>query len=196
MTVPVIAPIVEGHGEREAVQALLARLLPWLDDQRYVHVHPPNRKPRDLLLKSHGLAAALREAMTLRPLPSGVLIMIDADDECPMTLAEHLRDLAKVVHPDAPSFVVIPNREFEAWFLAAASSFAGKFGLPEDLRPPPDPEAIRDAKGWFTKRMPRGRPYKPAVHQKQFAKLLDLDAARGSSRSFRKLCSDLERILT
>jgi hypothetical protein len=132
--------------------------------------------------------------MTLHPRPSGVLLMIDADDECPVELAGRLRDLAKEVHPDAPGFVVVPNREFEAWFLAAASSFAGKFGLPEDLRPPPDPEAVRDAKGWFTKRMPRGRPYKPAVHQKQFVKHLDLDAARENSRSFRKLCSDVERM--
>jgi hypothetical protein len=46
---------------------------------------------------------------------------------------------------------VLANKEFEAWFLAGASSLAGHHGFPADLAPPPEPESIRGAKEWLTK---------------------------------------------
>ena len=133
--------------------------------------------------------------MALRPRPTGILLMIDADDDCPVALGEHMRSLAKEIRPDAPVFTVIPNREFEAWFLASASSFAGLFDLPNDLETPKNPESIRDAKGWFTKRMPPGIKYRESFHQKRFVKHLDLEVARANSRSFRKLCFDLKLMI-
>lgn len=195
MTYPAIASVVEGQGEAEAVQGLLHRLLPWLNDVTYVHCHVPNRKHRGLLLKQDGMAAALRETMALHPRPTGILVMVDADDDCPVKLAQHLLSLARTVRSDAPVFTVIPNREFEAWFLASAPSYAGMFELPNDLEPPTDPERIRDAKGWFSRQMPSGRAYKPATHQKAFVKHLEFEAAHANSRSFRKLCSDLKLMI-
>jgi hypothetical protein len=62
--------------------------------------------------------------------------------------------------------------------------------LPQDLAPPPDPEAVRDAKGWLSDRTPRGRSYKPTVDQAALAQIFDLDLAQGA-RSFRKFIKDV-----
>ncbi|HMC63294.1 MAG TPA: hypothetical protein VKJ01_29125, partial [Candidatus Solibacter sp.] len=39
--------------------------------------------------------------------------------------------------------VILPEREFEGWFLVAAESIRGKRGLPADLDPPQNPEIDR-----------------------------------------------------
>lgn len=71
--------------------------------------------------------------------------------------------------------VVIPC-EFEAWLIAGAVGLAGKRGLPPNLRPPPEPEGIRDAKGWLAARMARG--YHETRDQEPFAAVFDLAGAR------------------
>ena len=80
--------------------------------------------------------------------------------------------------------VVIAVREFEAWFVAAASSLAGAGKLGAATAAPADPEAIRDAKGWLSRGL--GRPYDEVRDQPSLAALFDLDAAR-ACRSFDKL---------
>ncbi len=53
-----------------------------------------------------------------------VLILLDADDDCPVDLAADLYRRALEVLDEAVVAVVVPQREYEAWFLAAAGSLA------------------------------------------------------------------------
>ena len=68
--------------------------------------------------------------------------------------------------------VVVANREYEAWFLAAAGSLAGMSNLPDSLVAPEDPEDIRGAKEWISKKMGVSHKYSPARHQVVFRQLL------------------------
>ena len=91
---------------------------------------------------------------------------------------------------------MLANREFEAWFLAAAASLAGQLGFSRDLRPPENPEAPRDCKGWLSKQRPHGHPYKETVDQAPIASAFDLKTAREKSPSFDKFYRDVTWLLT
>ena len=66
---PVIASIVEGHGEEKALLGLLHRLVPHLREGAYAHIPPPYRLPRDRMLKPEPLAQALTIVTARRPSP-------------------------------------------------------------------------------------------------------------------------------
>ena len=192
---PVIASLVEGHGEETAVPVLLRRVVAFIDPYAYAETPRPLRVPRDALLrKPQELEVRLRAAESHAP--TAVLVLLDSDDDCPVALAQDLNRRAAETRPDLATYVVLPVREFEAWFLAGASGLAGRYGLPVDLKPPPDPESIRGAKEWFSERMPQGAPYQPTAHQAGFAHHFDLAAARAASRSFAKVCRDVATILS
>jgi hypothetical protein len=91
--------------------------------------------------------------------------------------------------------VVLPKREFEGWFLAAAASLGGRCGLPQDLVPPEDPEAIRDAKGWLTDRRTDGLSYQPTVDQASLGSVFDIEQARKAAPSFGRFCREVEKLL-
>jgi hypothetical protein len=91
--------------------------------------------------------------------------------------------------------MVLANREFEAWFLAGASSLSGHRGLADDLQVPVEPEKPRDCKGWLSANRTDGHSYKPAADQGALAAALDLGLARANSESFDKLWRDLARLL-
>ena len=81
------------------------------------------------------------------------------------------------------------------WFLAATASIAGQHGIDSSAAAPPDAESIRNAKGWLSKQMPPGRPYRPTLLQSSLTAILDLDAARAAP-SFEKLWRDVISLLT
>ena len=76
----------------------------------------------------------------------------------------------------------------------AADSIAGHDGIDASTAPPPDPESIRDAKGWLSRQLPPGQPYRPTLHQGALTAIFDLDAARAAT-SFDKLWRDLTPLL-
>lgn len=193
---PVIASIVEGHGEERALLGLLQRLIPHLVPGAYADVQRPHRVPRDRMLKRDPLAQALTVVMARHPRPTSVLVLLDADDDCAVELARQLRGHAQETHANVALVAVVAVREFEAWFLAGADGLAGLAGLPGDLVPPSAPEAIRGAKEWLSHRMPRGTTYQETAHQPSFAKRFDLDAARSGAPSFDKFCREIEFVLT
>ncbi|WP_369407196.1 DUF4276 family protein [Microtetraspora malaysiensis] len=123
------------------------------------------------------------------------MLLIDSDDDCPATLGPALLDRARHARADKEISVVLAHREFEAWFLAAASSLSGRRGLADPLRPPQDPEAIRGAKEWLSARKTDGTRYKPTVDQAPLADAFDLGQARKNAPSFDKFCRDVERLL-
>lgn len=103
--------------------------------------------------------------------------------------------IATIVEGHGEVAAVLPTREFEAWFLAAAPSLAGHQGFGTDLAAPSAPETIRGCKEWLSKRRPGGMPYKPRQHQPGLAAIFDLALARANAPSFAKFCRDVERLL-
>lgn len=150
--------IVEGHGEVAAVPVLVRRLQQVLDPGVGLRILSPTRVPRGKLVKSGELQSeeierqVRRLARQLAP-PRAILILIDADEDCPKTLAPRIMGCAKKVWPDLSIGVVLAKCEYEAWFLAAFESLRGKRGLAEDLPLVRDPEAIQGAKEFLRKYM-------------------------------------------
>lgn len=191
-----VATIVEGDGEVQALPVLLRRLGQWLTPEIPIALDRPIKVRRDRFLRRDEefrrmlLLAEARAART-----GSVLILLDADDDCPVELAADILSRAKTVVLAAEVGVVCANREFEAWFLACASSLNGRRGLSisaTDLLVTAD--AVRGAKEWLSRRIVNGR-YRETTDQPAFAAIMDLGMAKQQSRSFRKLCSEWSRLV-
>jgi hypothetical protein len=193
----VIASVVEGEGEIAALPVVLRRLMyeanVWDGD-----IRRPYLVGRGRLVKQGGLEAAVEGlARRLPPAtPGGILVVIDADDDCPAALGPELLRRAEAVRSDLRIAVVLANREFEAWFLAAAPSLGGHAGLPAGLAVPGDCERPRDCKGWLSRHRADGGSYRPRVDQAALASAFDLRLARANSPSFDKLCRDVGYLVT
>lgn len=182
-----IQPIVEGQGDEAAVPLLLRRLRDEAQAWR-LEVGKPHRKRRTQLVKKDSLQSAVRVAV-LREDCAGILILFDADDDCPKELAPTLEEWAREAAGGKPCAVVIANREHEAWFLASIEALRGTAAILPGATSHPSPEAPRDAKGELERRMPRGASYSPTVDQVALTAHLNLESAYRRCRSFRKLVS-------
>ncbi len=178
-----IAPIVEGHGEKEAVPALLYRLASAAGVERPLRVNHPIRVKAGSFLHDAAYLARHATLAAEKAAQAGglVLVLLDCDDDCPASLGPDLLRRVQAVRSDVEWIVVLAHREYESWFLAAARSLRGKCGLPADLDTPLHHETIRDAKGWLGGRMPGG--YDPLTHQLAFTKSFDIEEAE-ANRSF------------
>jgi len=192
MTEVRIATLVEGDGEVQALPVLIRRIVRDIDPSIEVVLPRPFRHPSGSIRKSGGLERAIN-AIAVRSPHHAILVLTDSDDDCPKDLGPELLRRAKAARPDLRVSVVLPHREFECWFLAAAESLAGKRALNQNLTAPENPEQIRDAKGWLTAELTRPGRYSPTQDQAAFCALLDLKLARTRSRSFRKLWREVER---
>ena len=185
-----VVAIVEGDGEVAALPILLRRLGEWLSPEKPVVAPAPIRVRRDQFLNRD---EEFRRMLLLAAAKCGaagwILVLLDADDDCPAELGPRILERAQRVAPHRPISVVLANREFEAWFLAGAESLNGKRGFTYVEAREFDPEATRDAKGWLSERMGANR-YRETTDQPAFAALLDLPLAHARSRSFRKLCGE------
>jgi len=94
--------------------------------------------------------------------------------------------------PDYPVALALAYHEYEAWFLGAASSLAGKRDLPQNLQNHPAPETPRGCKEWLTDKMPLGRAYQETLDQPAFTATFDLDLARDTCPSFAKCWREAE----
>jgi hypothetical protein len=191
-----IALIVEGQGEVAAVGLLMRRMAAEIAPHVWVDFLRPSRIGRDALIKQGGIEAAIELAARQVGNHGSVLVLIDADDDCAATLGPRLAERARAAHSGLGVSVVLAVREFEAWFLAAAPSLAGKRGLAPDLQAHPEPESIRGCKEWLKRNRVDGRPYRPSADQAALTELFDLHLARKNSPSLDKLWRDLERLLT
>ncbi|WP_186142577.1 DUF4276 family protein [Burkholderia gladioli] len=187
-----IASIVEGHGEVVALPLLLRRIAEWKTPNVYVDVPTPIRVHKDKFLnrddefRRHLLLAANRCGGD-----GWVLVLLDADDDCPMTRGAEILRRAQACIPDHRVSVVLANREYEAWFIAAAESLHGQRGFVFDAHDLIDAETPRNAKGWIGLRM--GGGYGEVLDQPAFSARMNLQQAFNGSRSFRKLCDEWVR---
>lgn len=204
-----ILAIVEGHGEQRAVPALLRR---WFEHRRF-----RNFETRPLAIRAAG-AGALKcpydpvqgngieyyVEMAARERPDGILVVLDADDECQQRAQERSRlglgpellQRARRVAPHIPIEVVIANREYEVWFLAALEALRRAGKLPREKRwekSRSDIESIRDCKKPLAYLLER--PYEETTDQEDFTKALPFTATMAKrSRSYRKLLKALETL--
>lgn len=201
-----IIPIVEGHGEERAVPVLLRRWLRFRNFDRHFEV-----PERAINAKGSGRlkAAFVRERhvgiehyieAALRNHPDAILVVLDADDECEgrttrPQLGPELLARAKEVASTVPVAVVVANREYEAWFLAALRSLRARGFLPPrgDTPDPVDAEMLRDCKSRIGKLM--GCAYEETVHQLELTHSLGFSQGLCSrSPSYAKLLRDLDRL--
>lgn len=190
-----ISCVVEGHGERVAVPLLVRRIAFEIDPALAVRVPTPIRIGKGRLLATSELERAVDRAARRVESPGGVLIVMDADDDCPATMAPKLVDRARRARGDVEVGIVLANREFEAWFLAGAESLRGQRGLLPNLEAPPEPERIRGAKEWLRSRMESGRVYSVTLDQPALTHALDLHRTRKASPSFDKCWREIARLL-
>lgn len=188
-----LACIVEGHGETSAVPVLLRRIAAAIDTRIDLHIPNPIRMPRSKLTIPGELEKAVQLAAGKVAPAGGLLILMDADDDCPATLAPSILARVHATRSDLPAAVVLPTREFESWFLAAAESLRDRFQPSQDRQTPVHAEEIRGAKEWLRERLLGGR-YSPTVDQPALAAVFDLQQAR-SAPSFDKLWREMERLL-
>lgn len=196
-----IATIVEGHGEVKAFPELIRRIANDIDPGFYPVITHPHRVPglmpprnserinsknleRNTLARHTELARAVELAARKIAGRGGIIILCDCEDHCPAEEGPVLLEWAKKARSDTPVSVILATREYETWFMASAESIANQHGLAPGLAPPENVEAIRGAKEWLSRRMPRNQPYHEMTHQEELTKLFDMQAARHRSKSF------------
>ncbi len=185
--------IVEGHGEEKAAPVLIRHVARAAGCHGSIQCSV-RRVSKSQLIKPRELERAV-EALTRqigRSKP--ILVLIEADGDCPKELADGLRIRCADSHSDLRVAIVVAKREYEAWFLAAAKSLSGHRGLADELTPPGDPESVQGAKEWLTARMAPDQGYSPTRHQAAYSDLMDLSAAR-AARSFRKFEKEVRVLL-
>lgn len=131
----------------------------------------------------------LEKAVTAASIKLGgsgnIIVLIDSDDD-PLLLESSLNIRAKAAAPHLNVEVILAVREFESWIIHSISSLAGKKGLPDDIFPPENPDAIRGAKEWISDRM-IGFSYSETVDCASFTASMNLDLCMQST-SFNKFC--------
>jgi hypothetical protein len=204
-----VAPVVEGQTEQGCVERLLHRV--WgelLQRPERLQVLEPFRGHRDALVHGNGMAltesvqkaflklqAKLRRDAEARSL---LLILLDAEGDCPAELAPRLLETARQARRDASIACVLAKRMLENWIVAGASSLAGVNGLPDPLQPPEAPEE-RSGSAWLIEqlhRRDRARKYTKTADAAVFVRAMNLHECRVKSPSFDKLCRELEAILS
>ena len=194
MTSIQVACIVEGQGDEQAVRVLLPRMALELSGQHTVQVVTVIRTYKSKLVKPGELERQVVLAGNKLGGHGGIIILIDADKDCPAQLGPELLQRARTVRGDLPIAIVLAKPEFESWLLAGADSLRGVRGLGADLTAPHDPEVIRNAKGWLAYHMPVGRKYRETIDQAALAAQVDLvQACRAPS--FRRFCGKLVEMI-
>lgn len=189
-----ISCIVEGHGEMEAVPILIRRIARNLYPELEVRTPRPICVSRDKVVKAGELERRVEFAARKISGQGAIFILLDSDDDCPAHLGPGLRNRALQVRENLPLTVVLAKHEFESWFLAAAESLRGHGGLRDNLQVPNNPEAIRGAKEWLSKRMEDAGTYHPTVDQPALTACFDLNQARRAD-SFDKCNRDIVNLL-
>jgi hypothetical protein len=189
---PVLVPIVEGHSEVQSVPVLLRRLCAEMG--RYeVQVAKPLRIGRCQVVRSGELERIFELARRTRERCDAILLLLDADDDCPKELAPALLERARAASAGLPVAVVLAKSEFESWFVGSVESLRGVRGLADTAVSPANPEDIRGAKEHLRRQV--GYPYVEVDDQPAFASRFDLQLARQSCPSFDKFVRDVEAIL-
>ncbi len=196
---PMIVPVVEGDGEVSALPQLLLRILLQLHCRPDVLVAQGKGKRGVVNARGRSKLEKDLEKFLLyaqnKPDCGAILVLVDADDDCPVTKFHEISQRCEQSGITVPVQVVYAHREYESWFLASLDTIKGKQNIPETADLTASVEAIADPKKWLSDRMPHGMAYKETTHQASFTNSIDLDLACQNSRSFRRLCHALQQLV-
>ena len=167
-----IVPVVEGPGDKEAFPLLLRRIL----GERLQRYDLRVATPKDAHGKSQ-LDKKLESFLKYSAIESdcgGILVLRDADDDCPLSLAKTLSEQCLNFSVQKPVAVVCAKAEYESWFLASIDTVRGNAGIPDTAFLNVNAEEIANPKQWLTDRMPSGQAYKPTTHQASLSSHINL----------------------
>lgn len=181
--------VVEGDGDAKAVPNLCSHIRNHLEAWDWFVDDEPVKQPRGKLVdesspspnrraREDGLVRAV--TLALRRPADAVLVLCDADRDCPAAWGPHANTLLRSV---ASGGAVMACVEYEAWLLCSIVGSATTGGRPI--------EGIRNAKGELAKHF---LGYKPAVHQLRLTQSMNLDLVWRHSESFDKLVRTLAAI--
>lgn len=198
-----VAPIVEGHGEFQAIRSLLNRL--WTEQLggEHMDVLQPIRRPRSQLGTKEGLSRAISLAVLKltagQPSPDPCLILVlldrDPDRKPPCVLGPELLEQARAARPDFDITCVLANTEYETWFVAAADSLTDYIQMLPGESVPRSPEETGLGKSWVQRHF-KGIKYSETVDQPAMTARMDLTLCRQRSPSFDKLYRELKKRCT
>lgn len=200
-----ILPIVEGETERHCIERLLHRawsevlscadrlqVLRAFVAKRGALVHLDGKILSETVQKAFlELQAKRRKDPDARLL---LLILLDAEKECPAIIAPRLLETARKSRSDATIACVMAKRMLENWIVAGASALGGVNGLPDPL-PPRDQFEDRSGVFWLEQQLRSknsAKKYRKTLDASVFFKSVDLAECRQNAPSFDKLCRDLE----
>lgn len=195
MMPPVFAPIVEGHGEEQALLPLIHNIIGSSGGVVYPEIKPPYRGHWGALVNKPDKLERCADIALRRGGPMArLLVLLDADDRCPAVLGPELLQRLVSRFPKRRISVSIADREYESWFIAGSESIAAHVGLDTTISIPQNIEAIRDAKGWLASNLLH-RSYSETDDQAAFSARVDVPLARSRSQSFDRFCREIERLL-
>jgi len=188
-----VVPIVEGQAEAQSIGVLLRRIIA-AKDVFNVTVTRPFRVKRNRVVRPGEMERAVKQALADRATAGCILVLLDADEDCPAELGPSL--LARCRQATGlPVAVVLASKEFEAWFLGSKESLRGVRGIRQDAAAPPEPEGIKGAKEHLSRNMIGGRRYVAVDDQAAMVQQMDLERTRDRCPSFDKLLRDVDRLV-
>lgn len=192
-----IVPLVEGDGDVAALPEMLVRIL----QEKYNRYDILVAQGKTQVINARGrqnlekkLDKFLRHAQN-KPGCGAILVLVDTDADCPVTLAKQLLQRCHQIGTKYPVQIVCARRSYESWFLASLDTVKGLHGIPATATLSGDPETILNPKQWLSDQMPSGQAYKETTHQASLSRSIDLDLAQRNSRSFRRLCRAMGQLL-
>ncbi|MBM4274282.1 MAG: DUF4276 family protein [Deltaproteobacteria bacterium] len=188
-----ILPIVEGQSEVESVPILLRRIR----DQMHafdIQIVRPFRVKRNKVVFPGELERAIGQGVRDRGNIGGILVLFDADDDCPARLGPELLERCRQT-THLPVAVVLAKIELEGWFLGGKESLRGVCGIKQDAVAPQNPESIRGAKERLSQNMDHGRRYLQVDDQPVLADKVDFDLTKGRCPSFDKFLREVQNLI-
>ena len=193
---PIIVPVVEGPGDRSAVPGLLQRILHHFNRYDIQVREPKTANGKSNLLKKY---ENFVEYASGEPGCVGILVLLDADDDCPVKEVHKLIERTQALNLQQSVRIVYANREYETWILASIDSEQGgriraSLGIDGSESYQGDVDCIH-AKSWLKGKMPRGRSYKETSDQRPLTAFIDIEHTQRRSRSFRRFCHAVEELV-
>lgn len=195
MELPVIATIVEGHGEEAAIRPLITNIITSSAWDIYPVIAQPYREPWGSLVNRPGdLERCAQIVLREGGQGSRLQVLLDADECCPAVLGPDLLERLLLRFPGRLISVVVANWEFESWFVASAESIAQHVGATLGAAVPENIEEIQNPKAWLERNILHRR-YRETGDQASFSSVIDISLARQRSQSFNRFCRELERLI-
>jgi hypothetical protein len=193
-----IIAIGEGTGEELALPVLIDKILKHQGvDTIGVADVALQTKGKPNMTRSGGLERFIRDA-NLESAYKGILVLLDGDTECPVTVAQELAGRVQIMERRCPVVIVVANKNYETWFYASVETICTHEDLPDGLTYSQDCETMPNVTTWLTNQMhvkEAFKKYKKTRHQLEFTEKLDVSTALSRSRSFRRLYNAVAQLV-